>query len=53
MSSSSVTVDIPSGSPLPIEIGGTGTPVQSNTDLELAITQPIVTQSSSTASLDL
>jgi hypothetical protein len=47
MSSSTVNVDIPSGSPLPLEIGGTGTPIQS--DLELAITQPIVTQSTSTA----
>jgi hypothetical protein len=51
MSSSTVDVDIPSGSPLPLEIGGTGTPVQS--DLELAITQPIVTQSTSKADLDL
>jgi hypothetical protein len=51
--SGSVNVNIPSGSTLPLEIGGTGTPIQSNTDLELAITQPIVSQSSSTASLDL
>lgn len=51
MSSSTVNVDIPSGSPLPLEIGGTGTPVQS--DLELAITQPIVSQSTSKANLDL
>ena len=53
MPSSTVNVDIPSGSTLPLEVGGTGTPIQSNTDLELAITQPIVSQSSSTASLDL
>ena len=51
MSSSTVNVDIPSGSPLPLELGGTGTPIQS--DLELAITQPIVSQSTSTANLDL
>jgi hypothetical protein len=61
---STINVDIPSGNPL--EIGGTGTPLQSNTDLEiggsgtpvqtdlnLAVTQPIVSQSSSTANLDL
>jgi hypothetical protein len=53
MSSSTVNVDVPSGNPLPLEIGGNGTAIQSHTELEMAITQPIESKSNSTASLDL
>jgi hypothetical protein len=55
MSSSTVNVDIPSTNPF--VFGGDGTPIQSSTELDLAVTQPIVTQSTSTsdstAKLDL
>jgi hypothetical protein len=37
--SSTINVDIPSGNSLPI--GGDGTPIQIDSDLNLAVTQPI------------
>ncbi|MGA3087872.1 MAG: hypothetical protein ABSD75_04625 [Terriglobales bacterium] len=53
MPSSTVNVDIPSTNPF--VFGGDGTPIQSNTELELTVTKPIVTHgtSESKAKLDL